>query len=57
LNSIPFALVFPDRFQDRWSAIDFFESGFWLINRDGDYPVYEEYLIKNCPEIFPQLKK
>jgi hypothetical protein len=47
-----YALVFPDRFLEKWSAIDFLESGFSLINTDGDYPVYEEYQIKNCPEIF-----
>lgn len=52
-----YALLFPDQFLEKWSSLDFFESGFWLINRDGDYPVYEEYQIKNCPEIFPPLKK
>ena len=47
-----YALVFPDRFLEKWSAIDFLESGFSLINTEGEYPVYEEYQIKNCPEIF-----
>ncbi len=52
-----YALVFPDRFLEKWSSMDFLESGFSLINTEGEYPVYEEYVIKNCPEIFPQLKK
>lgn len=47
-----YALLFPDQFLEKWDALGFFESGFSLINRDGDYPVYEEYQIKNCPEIF-----
>lgn len=48
-----YALIFPDRFLEKWSSMDFLESGFSLINTDGDYPIYEEYQIKNCPEIFP----
>ncbi|HOE14156.1 MAG TPA: 6-bladed beta-propeller [Candidatus Saccharicenans sp.] len=47
-----YALAFPDQFLEKWDALGFFESGFWLINTGGDYPVYEEYQIKNCPEIF-----
>ncbi len=47
-----YALLFPDQFLEKWDALGFFESGFWLINTGGDYPVYEEYQIKNCPEIF-----